>query len=123
MRSGSPVTAADIAARLDNEAEAILHWMVLNDLPQVWMLLHRSDAPAFIGETMAFAPNAKRAEAELKLLLVKKDYKVLNDIIGAFRVNMGANNETTHPDLIRQMELLQTLLSADGSYRINGTVS
>lgn len=117
--SGSPVSWGDVAARLDNEEEAMLHYMVENDLNQVWRLLHQSDTPSSIGRGMSFAPDRSRAEGELKLLLVKQDNKTLAPIVEAFRINMNANNYTTNADLIRQMELLQTISMKDGGYGFN----
>lgn len=118
--SGSPVTIGDLAARLDNEEEALLHYITENDFPQLWRLLHHSDAPGTIGQGMSFTPDKNKAQGELKLLLVKRDFNTLNDILKHFRVNMNTKNYTTNPELIREMELLQTIvMDKDGKYKFN----
>ena len=110
QRSGSPVNMRDLAARLDNEESVLLKFMVDNDLDQLWSLLHKSDAPGTIGRGMSFTPNRNKAEGELGLLLAKKDYATLNDIIVNFRLNRGTRNYTNHPDLLREMENFQTIV-------------
>jgi hypothetical protein len=122
-RNGSPMTWPDLAARIDNEEEPLLHYMVENDFPQLWRLLHQSDAPGTIGQGMTFTPNKQRAEGELKLLLVKRDFNTLNDIIKHFRINMNTKNYTTNPDLIRTMEQFQTIVMDKNGYKFNVKIS
>ncbi len=123
QRSGSPMDFGDLAARLDNEEEPLLHYMVENDFPQLWRLLHHSDAPGTIGQGMTFTPDKNKAEGELKLLLVKRDFTTLNDIIKHFRINLNAKNFTANPELIRHMELLQTIAMDKNGYRFNVKLS
>lgn len=124
QRAGSPVDFGDLAARLDNEEEALLHYMVENDFVQLHKLLHHSDAPGTIGQGMSFTPDKSKAEGELKLLLVKRDFDTLNSILNRFRINMNTRNYTTNPNLIREMELLQTIVMGnDGRYKFNVKIS
>ena len=122
--SGSPMGYEDLASRLDNEEEALLDFMVENDFPQMWKLLHASGSPDSIGSGLGFTPDKKRLGGELKLLLIKRDYKTLNDIISNFKINLRTQNYTVDPSLIREMENLQTItVGEDGFYRISVQLS
>jgi len=118
--SGSPMHYEDLAARIDNEEEALLDYLIQNDFPQMWKLLHASNSPDSIGNGLGFTPDKKRLEGELKLLLVKRDYDTLNDIISNFKINLRTQNFTVDPSLIREMENLQTIVvGQDGLYKVN----
>lgn len=123
QKAGSPVTWEDVAARIDNEHDALFSFLVENDFPQVHKLLHHSDAPGTIGRGMSFTPDKKKSMGELKLLDIKRDYGTINDILKHFRINMQTKNKTTNPDLLRALENLQTIVMRTDGYGLNVKLS
>lgn len=116
---GIPVTVRDIAVAIGNDKETLLKYMADNDFMQVYKLLHLSDSPMIIGANAAFVPSKKKVETELKSLLIRKNYKVLNQIIDHFVVNMKAGNYTSNQELIRALCDIQVLKSAPEGYEFN----
>lgn len=117
--SKTPIDFADLAARIDNEKPALFAFLIENDFVQVHRLLHKSDAPGTIGQGMAFTPNRKNVEGKIDLLLIKKDYRTLNDILRNFVINERVSNFTSNPQLLEQMEMLQTIVrGSDGKLKM-----
>ncbi len=124
MQLGDAVNWRDLAVRIGHEEMALFDYMCTNDLIQVWALLHASDAPFFIGKNADFMPDKKLAMGELDQLRIRKDFKDLNDIIQAFRINMGTKNFTTNPEFIRQMENISLItMNSDGKYSFKPVLS
>lgn len=106
---GAPVSIRDLAVRADNEEESLFDLMIQNDLPQMNALLHDSDAPFFIGQNANFIPDANAVAAEMKQLLIRKDFNIINSIIGGFVWNKKTQNFTNDPKLLQEMQLIGTL--------------
>lgn len=106
---GLPMSVRDIAVRIDNEPEHILGFICDNDAAQVHALLHHSDAPGRIGQGMSFTPDGKKCFGELKLLLAKRYFNTINDVLKNFRINMNAKNYTGSRELLRELELIQEI--------------
>lgn len=100
---GLPVTMRDVAVVIANDPETLLRYMVDNDYVQVHKLLHLSDAPMLMGKNASFRPDKKRVAGELKSLLTRNNFKVLNQVTDFFVINTDTDNYTSNPELIQKL--------------------
>lgn len=118
-QTGSPINVREAAVAIANDEETLLKYMADNDPSQLYRLLHQSEAEMFIGKNAAFIPDKKRVEGELKLLLVKKDFKTLNDVVSAFRIDRDTMNYTNDSKLIKALEDIKAINFENGTYAFN----
>ncbi len=119
----APVTYREVAVAIANHDETALKYIADNDPIQVYALLHQSDSPLEIGKNAKFIPNKERVEGELKLLLIKKDFDTLNDILSKFIVNTNTQNYTTNQQIMKSLEDIGALSFVGGKYIINARLS
>lgn len=119
--SGTPLNLRDIASAVGEDEQTLLKFMVDNDYEQVWRLLHMSDAPLVIGKTATFVPNKARAEGEIHLLFVKKDFNTLNQVITQFVLKPNTNNWTSDQALLQCLEDNGTIKPTQSGYMFNVT--
>lgn len=108
-QNGMPISYRDAAVVIGNDPETLLKYMVDNDYVQVHKLLHYSDSKVLIGKNAKFTPNKKAVSAQLATLLIRKNWKVLNQLVDNFVVNLTTDNYTTNPQLIRALQDIQVL--------------
>lgn len=123
INSHSPLTYREVALMIGNHEETLLKFLSDNDYQQLYSLVHHSDAPMTVGNGASFVPNKARVEGELKLLLDKKDFATLNDIVSKFRLSPSVNY-TGNSQLISEM-VNAGLLKTDntGKYYFNVKMS
>lgn len=123
VKQFSPVDIQDISTIIANHEESLLKFMADNDYIQVYKALHESDSPLVIGENASFTPDRARVEGELEMLLAKKDYKTLNEIISKFIVNPNTVNWTTDRALLACLNDDGVLKATDDGYKFNVKLS
>lgn len=114
IRQHAPVTYREVALVIATHEQTLLKFLADNDPAQVYRLLHESDSSMVIGNGASFIPNKKRVEGELKLLVVKKDYAVLNDIISKFKINRSAQNITGNTRILKELQNIGAIKETDG---------
>ncbi len=119
IKTKSPVTMREVALTIVNDEETLLKYIADNDPVQAYRLLHESDAPMVVGVNANFVPNTNRVEGEFKLLLVKKDFKTINQVVSKFVINMKAKNYTTNSQLLKAMEDMKAIRSTNDGYMFN----
>ncbi len=120
---GAPVTYREVAVTIANDEKSLLKFIADNDPVQVYGLLHRSDAAMTIGKNANFLPDAERVKGELALLLAKKDFATLNDILAHFKVNNTAKNYTSNQKVLASLSDIGATSFKDGSYKFNCSIS
>lgn len=123
IKQNAPVTIREVALVIANHEESLLKFICDNDPVQVHKLLHESGAPLLIGKNASFVPNYKRCSGELKLLLGKRDYVVLNQVVSGFVLNLNIDNYTTNPGLLKELEIMKVIVPTANGYMFNVILS
>lgn len=118
-----PVDWDDIAVLISNNDEELLRYVAKNDYKQVYKLLHSGKSNLEVGKNASFIPSFERVSGELKLLLVKKDFGTLNELLKNFVIDSKANNYTADLRLLKALESQGTISSTDKGYILNVQIS
>lgn len=122
-QNGMQISYRDAAVVIGNDPETLLKYMVDNDYVQVHKLLHYSDSNVLIGKNAKFNPNKKAVSAQVLTLLIRKNWKVLNQLVDNFVVNLTTDNYTTNPQLIRALQDIQVLSVTENGLEFNVELS
>lgn len=118
-----PITYRDAAIAIGNDTATLLKYLCDNDYTQVHKLLHLSDSAMVMGKNAPFAPDKKRVEAELRTLLIRKQWKPLNQVVDHFVINLQTDNYTTNQELLQCMLDIHIITSTQHGYEFNVVLS
>lgn len=124
IQGNKALSYRDIAVAVANDPDTLLKYLSDNDPIQCYRLLHQSDSAMVIGQNANFTPDKARVDGEFKLLLIKKDYNTLNQVVSNFVVNPSAQNWTTNQNVIKNLQDIGVLMAVNNGYalttRFNG---
>lgn len=119
IKDGVPVDWNDVACVVGNNEDDLMRYISDNDYKQVYKLLHQSDANLVIGKNASFIPNIDRTKGELKLLLAKKDYSTLNDVLENFVINTSSDTWTSDLGMLNALISQGIIYDSGNGYKFN----